>query len=407
MKYKIIQILNEIGLSGIIDITFMAMLIYTGLLWFKRAKAASVLSGIIIIGVVYLFSKQFNLYLTQSVFQQFFAVILIVVVVIFQEELKRFFEKIALWSFEDRNLRMKKLLKLSRNEVEILVQTITELSRERIGALIVIKGKEPLLRQIYQGVELEGKLSGQILRSIFDPNSPGHDGAVIIEGNKVSQFSCRLPLSKNFQKLQKLGTRHAAALGLTELTDALCIVVSEERGTISFSREEEIQQINDPEKLTAILERFYREISPESKSRTFVDYLRKNSKEKILALLITLSLWFVLVHESKITYKEFNIPVEHAELSPELVLQEITPGDLKITFSAPRKNFYFFDKNEIMVLLKIRDPKEGTETISVNNNTEVLHPQELSLIKVEPRYIKINIASKESIKKQEEIDEKK
>ena len=112
-----IEIFKEVGISGLFDIAFMTILVYTMIVFFKRTKAASVLAGILIIGIVYLLSRQFNLLLTASVFQQFFAVILIVVVVIFQEELRRFFEQVAVWSLKDRKLGRRKLIRLTRREV--------------------------------------------------------------------------------------------------------------------------------------------------------------------------------------------------------------------------------------------------------------------------------------------------
>ena len=230
-----IEIFKEVGIAGLFDIAFMTILVYTIVIFFKRTKAASVLAGILIIGILYLLSRQFNWVLTASLFQQFFAVILIVIVVIFQEELRRFFEQVAVWSLKDRKLGRRKLIRMTRKEVEILVRTATDFAREKIGALIVIKGKDTIVRHLEGGIDLNGELSEVILKSIFDPASPGHDGAIVIENGKVMQFGCQLPLSKDFQKLHRTGTRHAAALGLAELTDALCLVVSEERGTISVA----------------------------------------------------------------------------------------------------------------------------------------------------------------------------
>ena len=250
--------LKEIGIAGFIDILFMSLVIYSVLIWFKKTKAAFVLTGIIIMAGVYLFAREFNLSLTAAVLQGFFAVILIVVVVIFQEELRHFFEKIAVWSL---NRKSQKPMKLSRPEVETLVRTLNDFAHDKTGALIVIQGKDLVMRHLDGGVELHGKLSESLLKSIFDPHSSGHDGAVVIERDQVSRFSCQLPLSKDFKTLGQTGTRHAAALGLSELTDALCLVVSEERGTIVIARNGALQTINDSETLSKVIKNFYQEIS--------------------------------------------------------------------------------------------------------------------------------------------------
>lgn len=387
------EIFKEVGISGLFDITFMTLLVYTMIIFFKRTKAASVLAGIIIIGIVYLLSKQFNLPLTASLFQQFFAVILIVVVVIFQEELRRFFEQVAVWSFRDRKLGRKQLIRLARREVESIVRVACELARERIGALIVIKGRDPIVRHLEGGIDLNGELSEIILKSIFDPHSPGHDGAVVIEQGKITQFGCQLPLSKDFQKLRRTGTRHAAGLGLAELTDALCIVVSEERGTISVARNAEIEQVNDPEKLTLVLERFYRDITPTDVARPWYDYFRKNSLEKVVALLISATLWFVLVHESRLDYKSFTVPVEYAELPANLKLSEIVPEEVKVTLSGPRRSFYFLAKEEIRLFLQLFHITEGERYIRVTGS-DLIFPQDLNVVDIDPKQVKVIVKTK-------------
>lgn len=255
---------KEIGVSGFLDIAFMALILYFTLIWFKRTRAAFVLTGIVIVAGFYLLSRQFNLTLTAAVFENFFAIILIALVVIFQEELRHFFERVAVWSLNRRVLKRQALI-LSRREVQILVRTIMDLSKEKVGALIVLKGRDSIVRHLHGGIDLNGELSEPLLKSLFDPNSIGHDGAIVIEGNRVSEFSTHLPLSKNLKKIGGGGTRHTAALGLSELTDALCIVVSEERGTISVARHGELDSVSNPERLGVILEKFYQEMNPREK----------------------------------------------------------------------------------------------------------------------------------------------
>ncbi|OGR88134.1 MAG: hypothetical protein A3A86_03440, partial [Elusimicrobia bacterium RIFCSPLOWO2_01_FULL_60_11] len=291
------DILREIGPSGLLDILFMSILIYLGLVLLKRTKAAFVLRGIFIVGIVYALARQFNLELTASVFRDFFAVILIAIIVIFQEELKHFFERIAAWSVL-RDFRRKRVLHMARKESEILTRSLRDMAEERIGALIVLTGKDPIHRHLDGGTDLNGELSEEILKSIFDPHSMGHDGAVVIEQGHILQFSCHLPLSKDFKKLGKGGTRHAAALGMAELTDALTLIVSEERGTISAARNGDIEVIGDPEQLTLLIEQFLRETSPGPEARPWHDLMLKNFTEKVLAVAVTFALWFFIVHES-------------------------------------------------------------------------------------------------------------
>ncbi|MBI4125061.1 MAG: DNA integrity scanning protein DisA nucleotide-binding domain protein, partial [Deltaproteobacteria bacterium] len=348
---NIFALFNEINWYDLVDVTVMTFLVYTVLVWFKKTRAAAVLIGILIIAGFYLVARQFNLFLTASVFQAFFAVILVAVVVIFQEELRYFFERVAVVGFKSRFDRKKKSA-LEASESSILVRTLFDLAKEKIGALVVLRGKDMILRHLDGGESLGGKFSESLLKSLFDPSSPGHDGAVIIENGTVNQFSAHLPLSKNFRMIGKHGTRHAAALGLSELSDALCLVVSEEKGSVSAARHGALHTLGNPEELDRLLERFYREIHPPPEPKGWKDFFEKNLKEKVIAFGIAGFLWFMHVYGSKIVYRTFTIPVETPELPEQLTIAVLDPKEVAVTFSGPRRSFYFIPKERIHLLPK-------------------------------------------------------
>ncbi len=383
--------LNDIGAGGIADIVLMSAVIYALLVWFKKSKAASVLTGILIIGVVYLLARQFNLLLTAAVLQSFFTVILLAVIIIFQEDLKYLFERLALWRY-NRGSRRRKLHD-TRREVEMLARTLTDFAREKIGALIVLRGADIVDRHINNGVDLNGDLSEALLKSLFDPHSIGHDGAVLIEGDRVLQFSCHLPLSKDLQKVGRSGTRHAAALGLAEVTDALCFAVSEEQGTISAARNGEIATLKDPQELTNLLEAYYQERYPEKKSNALGDIFRKNIPEKIMAVAVTMVLWYVFVHESRITFERFSIPVEMTNLSDDLEMKAIRPKEVEVTLSGKRSAFYFFNKKELRLYMNMLDEKTGTDIRQIQES-ELTVPPGVSLERISPTRVQISIVTK-------------
>ena len=219
-----------VTLPEMLDVVFVAILLYTAIVWAQQTRAAFVVRGILILGSIYIIAKYLDLQMTAWIFQGFFAIFLIMIVVIFQEELRQLFERIAVWS-----LARKRTPTLGSSTSDVLVRTVADLAKEHVGALIVIRGNDPLERHITGGIPLDGKVSAPLLKSIFDPHSPGHDGAVLVDQDNISRFAAHLPLSKDLRQLANVGTRHSAALGLAELTDALCIVVSEERGTISVA----------------------------------------------------------------------------------------------------------------------------------------------------------------------------
>ncbi len=282
--------LKTVGVADILDIGLVAVLIYALLIWFKRTKTAFVAMGLLMLAVVYTVARIMGMYMTVWIFQGFFAVLIIAIVVIFQEELRHIFERIAVWSLQGRSQEHS-----TPREVEMLVRSVSDFARDRIGALIVLHGRDPLDRHVEGGWDLNGELSEALLESIFDSHSLGHDGAVLIENGRVSKFGCQLPLSKEFGKLTHLGTRHSAALGLSERTDILAIVVSEEKGTISIARDGELSNVDSLGQLQALIEGFYEERAPKPARQTLKGFFAHNLKEKGIALVVSILMWLFFI----------------------------------------------------------------------------------------------------------------
>jgi len=384
---------QKIGISDVLDVGFMSFLIYIVLVWFKRTRAAFVLTGILIIAAVYLVAQQFNLVLTSWVLQGFFAVILLALVIIFQEEIRRFFEQVALLGVRPR-FRKRQAVELPPPHVEALVRAVSDLARERVGAIVVIRGHNMVVGHLDAGTELGGKISESLLKSIFDPHSAGHDGAVVIEGERITQFGAHLPLSKNFKKLEQKGTRHAAALGITELTDALCIVVSEERGEISVARHGEMRQLPDVNALLHAIERFYRELTPRKEGGSWRDYIFKNYREKAVAIGLALMLWFVHVYGSEVVYKSYRLPVQHAELPDDLTIEEIVPKEVEVTFSGPRRDLYFLRSGAINIFLNTLNIRRGQQNIQITGS-DVNYPKNVNLEDIDPSKVRVQVKGTE------------
>jgi len=391
----LINIVKEIRLSGFLDIAFISVFIYVILILFKQSKARFILTGIVLLGVIYLIAQQLNLSLTTSLLRAFFAVIIIALIIIFQDEIRRFFEQIALWSLSSK-LRSGTQTSPNDREIDILVQTLPDLADHKIGAIIVIEGNNSISEFIEGGELLDGNLSEALLKSLFDPHSAGHDGAVIIENGKIKLFAAHLPLSTNFSQLKNRGTRHAAALGLSEVTDALCLLVSEERGVISIARGGVLTQI-DSEQLKLILKDFYYQKFPSVKKMPAIHF-RSNFKEKIISVAVAVLLWFVFVHESRLVYRSFEIPVKVSIPASTMEIENITPEMVNITFLGPRREFYFFKANQVDLLLKITNPQTGTEHLEISES-DLSFPEDLSLENVAPKNVSVQIDQKHKEKK--------
>lgn len=236
----------------IIDIILVSIVFYYVFLLLKGSRAIHIIIGLAILAFVFLFSKALQLFATGWLLDRFLTVILVAIPVIFQQELRRGLEKLGQTRiFSNHEYGSSDIL------ISNLVEASVIMAKQKIGALIVLKKEVSLNEYAETGVPINGKLSKELLLSIFFPKSPLHDGAVIIEGDKVVAAACVLPHSYKITGDRMLGTRHKAAIGLAENTDAHVIVVSEERGTISYAHNGRLEQSIEPERLQKFLEEFY------------------------------------------------------------------------------------------------------------------------------------------------------
>lgn len=359
----LLETLSTLRLSALCDIAIMSVLLYLVLLWFKRTKAAFVARGIFIFAMVYVLAQQSGMYLTTWAFQGFFAIFLIALVVIFQEELRSFFERLAVWSLRRRGPRAVH----PPEEVEMLVRAAGEFAHKRIGALVVLRGQDPLERHLEGGEDLDGKLSAPLLDSLFDPNSEGHDGAVVVDHGRVLRFGAHLPLSKEFSKLSGLGTRHAAALGLSERTDVLCLVVSEENGTISVAQNGELSPIRELEALERRLLAFHRAQLPQQ-NKLWRDAWRKNAMEKVLAVLIALGLWLVFVKGFSPASAVFKVPVEVQGIGPDVRLTAVRPAMVSMKVRGLKRTLELLNPWNLRVTLNIEGAQAGIHRIALTES---------------------------------------
>lgn len=276
---------------AVIDILVVAVMVYAVILLFEKAHSLFLFNGIAILFLIYIAARYFNLYLTTTLFNAFFGFFVIIFVVVFQRELRRFFEWLSAWNrFPYAKREM--ISEIVSNEI---IHTVADLANTKTGALIVLPGDESVESFAENGILLGGKVSRELLLSIFDTSSPGHDGAVIITGDRVRMFGAHLPLAGKTESLKNFGTRHRAALGLAERSDALIIVVSEEKGTISLAENGEINIISDENELAFRIHDFLRSHLLEETDAKAKWLPSGNMREKIAALAIAVLLWLALV----------------------------------------------------------------------------------------------------------------
>lgn len=246
------SIMMSIKITDIIDISVVAYLLYVLLGYIKKTRAQQLFRGILLLIAFFLLSEIFNLSLLNWLFTRLITVGLIAVVIVFQPEIRRGLEQLGRRGILNRQLR-----NLGNEDiyaaVHRLVDAVDDFSSTRTGALIVIE-RETMLNDIIEtGVVIDAEMSVRLLGNLFYEGSPLHDGAVIIRGVKVYAASCVLPLTERQEIGKNLGTRHRAALGLSEVTDAFVIVVSEETGAISVAQNGEFRRFLDLKTLEKML----------------------------------------------------------------------------------------------------------------------------------------------------------
>lgn len=222
------EIITEIRWQDLVDITIVTFVFYRLLLLLKGTRAFQMLMGLVTLFVAFVISRLAGLYTMEWLIQSLWSYIVLALIILFQPEIRKALAQMG------RNPLIKRLAAVeeSRN-IEEIIRASVSLANKKIGAIIVIEKESELKDLIEMGIQLDAKITRELITSIFLPYSPIHDGAIVIKGDRIVAAGCFLPLTLATNISKSLGTRHRAAIGVTEETDAVTIVVSEETGAVS------------------------------------------------------------------------------------------------------------------------------------------------------------------------------
>ena len=227
----------------ILDIAITFVIIYKLLSLMKGTRALQVLTGLVLVALLYVISVTLGLATVNEILSRFFNYLFIIIIIVFQDDIRKILAKMG----KTPLFGLRTAQKTEEELVEQLVKSTVALSRKRIGALIVIERSMGLNDSIEVGVKLDTSVNAELMLSIFSTESPIHDGAVVIKDGRITAAGCFLPLTRNINIDKALGTRHRAAIGLTESTDSIVIVVSEEQREISIAKDGElIRELDSP-----------------------------------------------------------------------------------------------------------------------------------------------------------------
>ncbi len=271
----------SINVVDIIEILVIAFAVYQIVIWVKDTRAWVLMKGIIVLFLIWLIAAICGMNVLLWIFQNVMVIGITAIVVVFQPEFRNALEQLGRKSFtsispfEDSKAKYERY---SDRSIQGIVKAVYEMAKVKTGALIVVE-KDIQCREFERtGIPIDAEISSQLLINIFEHNTPLHDGAVILRDNRVVSATCYLPLSDNLALSKELGTRHRAGLGVSEVSDSLTIIVSEETGMVSVAREGKLRRNVDAEAMEKLLVRVSKKVSDSARKKWWKGRKRHEKK---------------------------------------------------------------------------------------------------------------------------------
>lgn len=373
-------------IADAIDIAVITVLLYSVFIWLKQTTSRGVIVGASILTALYLLARTLDMHLTSLIFHTAFAVLLVVLVVLFQEEIRRALERVANWGAFQSARRISPLA----SDVDTVVEAVFALAATKTGALIVLQGHEPLQRHIDSGIELSGRISRPLLLSIFDPGSVGHDGAMILDRDRVEYFGAHLPISKNQKEIRGRGTRHSAALGLSECSDALTVVVSEERGVVSVAERGKLTEARTATDLKVHVQQFLEEKFPAKYRAAWKQLVAHHAWLKLLALSFAVVAWFVLAFNVQEIQTSILVPIEYRNTFPVAQLDDSAPAEALVTLSGSERSFRLLDRRTLKISIDLKEVNGDAGYIRITEDNLRLPPN-LKVSRIRPNEVRVRV----------------
>ena len=274
--------METIQYSDILEILILSFLIYHILIWIKNTKAWNLLKGLVVILVFILIAAIMEMNTIIWIVQNVFSIAVIAIIIVLQPELRRALEELGKKNIMNGllpiDIKSSESGLFSDKTIQEISKACVEMSRVRTGALIVVAQNESLADYESTGIAVDGLVSSQLLINIFEKNTPLHDGAVIIRGDRVTSATCYLPLSDNTGLSKALGTRHRAGIGISEATDSVTLIVSEENGMISAAYQGELKRGLNQEGIEEVLSKIQNKVSEDKKLRLWKGWAKNEKK---------------------------------------------------------------------------------------------------------------------------------
>jgi uncharacterized protein (TIGR00159 family) len=363
---KFIYLILSLRWQDIIDISLVSYILFRFYVLFRGTNAFRVLIGMTILWFFQQIAVSMGLIVTSWVVQGVVTLGAFIIIVIFRNEIRTVLLarnlKFIFWGGASKTVA---------STIEIIIQSVLDMARRNCGALIVLPGKEDLEEVIQKGIPWEGEISKEMILSIFWPDNPVHDGATIIRGDQITQVSAILPLSRRDDLPSYYGTRHRAALGLAEATDALIVGVSEERGDVVAAQDSQLKVIKQRRRLEQILKQHMGVAA--KKSRELLKERLMVTTAAIFSVIFVTGVWFS-VSRGVDTLATHEIPVVYMNRDPSMEIVKTSGNTVSLELEGSVALIKSIKPDQIQVKLDLSESKEGPHSFTITRESISLPP---------------------------------
>ena len=350
-----------------------------------RLGTWAIFTGMLLATAVFFVANFLDLKGIEWIYSNLSHVALIALIVIFQPELRKIFERAAAVTRQEAQKKEEGLAGL-------VAQSLFKLAEQKRGAIVVFPGRESVAEWLSGGFRLDAKPSQPLIMSIFDPNSPGHDGALIVYKSMFTRFGVRLPVSESQRLADDYGTRHHAAMGLAERTDALTLVVSEERGKVSIFSNGQIHPADTADVLELAITDHWTKTSESAMEMPGEGRWWAAAVQLLPSFLVAVLFWFsITISQGEVLERTFNVPIEYTLTSPDLVLVGEKPNDVRLHLAGPRTTLDGLTSSQLSVKIDLSNAVPGKQSFLVTENNVRL-PKNLRLLDVSPPSVELTLA---------------
>ena len=395
---NLIAIISNFRIQDGLDILFLTVVAYYLFMWFQGTKAFKALVGLLVLGAIFTIAKTWGLFLTTWVFQFLWQILVILIVVLFQSEIRQVLERV-------NPLQRLGFGKHSEQDEwgSEFARGIFLLAGEKTGALVIIERADKVKEYMTEGQRLEANPTREILKSIFQKESPIHDGAILLKEGRIVEVACYLPLSSAEGLPKKWGTRHRAALGLSERCDAWVVVVSEERGEVSLARGGRMDPVKTPQDLDhAAAEALAPIHSHEEGWKQKMGYfLTHQWRVKAITFFVVGLLWLVLAGQQNFEVK-LKVPLEITNLPNQIEMVEPRNPMVQITVRGLRKDASTLGKGNVTAEIDLSHVFPGRRYFPITKNLINLPHSRVQLVDIEPSEVMFEFQKKPELERKTE-----